>query len=233
MKEIILKSQISYYDTCAEFASEFNLGSDDLILTNEYIYTPYFGNLGLNVHTIFQEAYGAGEPTDIMVDAILDEAAKTDCKRIIAIGGGTVIDIAKVLAVSAGDPLDSLYAAPDKIEKKRELIILPTTCGTGSEVTNISIINRTRLGTKVGLVSPHMYADEAVLVPELLNTLPFAVFATSSIDALVHAVESSLSPKATPYTKLFGYKAIEMIIKGYQKIAAEGKDARLPLMKDF
>lgn len=233
MKEIILKSQISYYDTCAEFASEFNLGSDDLILTNEYIYTPYFGKLGLDVHTIFQEAYGAGEPTDIMVDAILDEAAKTDCKRIIAIGGGTVIDIAKVLAVSAGDSLDSLYAAPDKIEKKRELIILPTTCGTGSEVTNISIINRTRLGTKVGLVSPHMYADEAVLVPELLNTLPFAVFATSSIDALVHAVESSLSPKATTYTKLFGYKAIEMIIRGYQKIAAEGKDARLPLMKDF
>lgn len=233
MKEIILKSQISYYDTCAEFASEFNLGSDDLILTNEYIYTPYFGKLGLDVHTIFQEAYGAGEPTDIMVDAILDEALRTDCKRIIAIGGGTVIDIAKVLAVSAGDSLDSLYAAPDEIEKKRELIILPTTCGTGSEVTNISIINRTRLGTKVGLVSPHMYADEAVLVPELLNTLPFAVFATSSIDALVHAVESSLSPKATPYTKLFGYKAIEMIIRGYQKIAAEGKDARLPLMKDF
>ncbi|MBE5973433.1 MAG: 4-hydroxybutyrate dehydrogenase [Paenibacillaceae bacterium] len=233
MKEIILKSQISYYDTCKEFASEFNLGSGDLILTNEYIYKPYFGSLGLNVHTIFQEAYGTGEPTDIMVDAILEAAAKTDCRRIIAIGGGTVIDIAKVMAVSAGDPLDSLYAEPEKIQKKRELVILPTTCGTGSEVTNISIINRTRLGTKVGLVSPHMYADDAVLVPELLNGLPFAVFATSSIDALVHAVESSLSPKATPFTKLFGYKAIEMIIRGYQKIAAEGIDARLPLMKDF
>lgn len=233
MKEIILKSQISYYDTCKEFASEFHLGSGDLILTNEYIYKPYFGTLGLNVHTIFQEEYGTGEPTDIMVDAILEAAAKTDCRRIIAIGGGTVIDIAKVMAVSAGDLLDSLYAEPEKIQKKRELVILPTTCGTGSEVTNISIINRTRLGTKVGLVSPHMYADEAVLVPELLNGLPFAVFATSSIDALVHAVESSLSPKATPFTKLFGYKAIEMIIRGYQKIAAEGIDARLPLMKDF
>lgn len=233
MKEIILKSQISYYDTCKEFAREFHLGSGDLILTNEYIYKPYFGTLGLNVHTIFQEKYGTGEPTDIMVDAILEAAAKTDCKRIIAIGGGTVIDIAKVMAVSAGDPLDSLYAEPEKIQKKRELVILPTTCGTGSEVTNISIINRTRLGTKVGLVSPHMYADEAVLVPELLNGLPFAVFATSSIDALVHAVESSLSPKATPFTKLFGYKAIEMIIRGYQKIATEGIDARLPLMKDF
>ena len=233
MKEIILKSQISYYDTCKEFAREFHLGSGDLILTNEYIYKPYFGTLGLNVHTIFQEKYGTGEPTDIMVDAILEAAAKTDCKRIIAIGGGTVIDIAKVMAVSVGNPLDSLYAEPEKIQKKRELVILPTTCGTGSEVTNISIINRTRLGTKVGLVSPHMYADEAVLVPELLNGLPFAVFATSSIDALVHAVESSLSPKATPFTKLFGYKAIEMIIRGYQKIAAEGIDARLPLMKDF
>ena len=233
MKEIILKSQISYYDTCKEFASEFHLGNGDLILTNEYIYKPYFGTLGLNVHTIFQEEYGTGEPTDIMVDAILEAAAKTDCRRIIAIGGGTVIDIAKVMAVSAGDPLDSLYAEPEKIQKKRELVILPTTCGTGSEVTNISIINRTRLGTKVGLVSPHMYADEAVLVPELLNGLPFAVFATSSIDALVHAVESSLSPKATTFTKLFGYKAIEMIIRGYQKIAAEGIDARLPLMKDF
>lgn len=233
MKEIILKSQISYYDTCKEFASEFHLGSGDLILTNEYIYKPYFGTLGLNVHTIFQEEYGTGEPTDIMVDAILEAAAKTDCRRIIAIGGGTVIDIAKVMAVSAGDPLDSLYAEPEKIQKKRELVILPTTCGTGSEVTNISIINRTRLRTKVGLVSPHMYADEAVLVPQLLNGLPFAVFATSSIDALVHAVESSLSPKATPFTKLFGYKAIEMIIRGYQKIAAEGIDARLPLMKDF
>ena len=56
---------------------------------------------------------------------------------------------------------------------------------------------------------------------------------TSSIDALVHAVESSLSPKATPYTKLFGYKAIEMIIRGYQTIAREGREARLPLLEDF
>jgi 4-hydroxybutyrate dehydrogenase len=233
MKEVILKSQISSHDTCAEFAKDFNLGGDDLVLTNEYIYNPYFGALGINANIIFQEDYGTGEPTDVMVDAILEAAAKTNCKRIIAIGGGTVIDIAKIMAVSAGESLDFLYDFPDKIEKKRGLVIVPTTCGTGSEVTNISIVNRTRLGTKVGLVSPHMYADDAVLLPELLKGLPFGVFATSSIDALVHAVESSLSPKATPYTKLFGYKAIEMIIRGYQKIEEEGKDARLLIMKEF
>ena len=81
-------------------------------------------------------------------------------------------------------------------------------------MTNISIMARTRIGTKLGLVSPAMYADYAVLIPQLLEGLPFKVFAASSIDALVHAVESALSPKATPYTKLFGYKAIEMIHPG-------------------
>ena len=104
---------------------------------------------------------------------------------------------------------------------------------SGSEVTNLSIINRTRAGTKTGLASEQMFANHAVLIPELLNGLPFGVFATSSIDALVHAVESSLSPKATPYTKLFGYKAIEMIITGFQKIVAEGRDCMPALMEDF
>ena len=168
-----------------------------------------------------------------MVDAIAADAVKTGCKRIIAIGGGTVIDIAKVLAVSDGGPVDALYDNVANLEKRHELVIVPTTCGTGSEVTNISIINRTRIGTKMVLASEKMFADAAVLVPELLSSLPFGVFATSSIDALVHAVESSLSPKATAYTKLFGYKAIEMIIRSYQKLVKEGREVLGGLMEDF
>jgi 4-hydroxybutyrate dehydrogenase len=119
------------------------------------------------------------------------------------------------------------------LQKKRELIIVPTTCGTGSEVTNISIINRTRIGTKMGLVSDKMYADTAVLLPPLLEGLPYKAFALSSIDALVHAVESTLSPKATPYSKLFGYKSIEMILRGYQTIAVHGSETRTKLLEDF
>lgn len=233
MVEIIWKPTLHQFRTCREFAEEFQLTAQDLILTNEYIYQPYFGQMNLGCPVLFQEKYGSGEPTDVMVDAILADAARTGCKRVIAIGGGTVIDIAKVLAVSDGEGVDALYDRAPNLEKKRELVILPTTCGTGSEVTNISIMARTRLGTKLGLVSPAMYADHAVLIPQLLEGLPFGVFATSSIDALVHAVESALSPKATPYTKLFGYKAIEMIIRGYQKIAAEGREARIPLLEDF
>lgn len=232
MKQIIMKPELHQIDDCKNFVKEFEIGKNDLILTNEFIYDPYFGDLELEVNTIFQEQYGLGEPTDVMVDQILTDAAQRGCKRIIAIGGGTIIDIAKVMAVTEDEKVNDLYDKK-KLEKKRSLIIVPTTCGTGSEVTNISIINRTKIGTKMGLVSEAMFADYAVLIPELLNGLPFPVFAASSIDALVHAVESSLSPKATPYTKLFGYKAIEMIIKGYQKIVAEGVEARIPLLKDF
>lgn len=78
-----------------------------------------------------------------------------------------------------------------------------------------------------------LYGDSAVLIPELLEDLPFQFFATSSIDALVHSVESSLSPKGNETTRMFGYKAIEMILKGYMEIRDHGQEARISLMKDF
>lgn len=233
MTQIILNTKIHAFESCSEFAQAFELGPDDLVLTNKYIYEPHFGCLGLSVHTIFQEQYGTGEPTDTMVDAIIRDIAASGCRRIIAIGGGTVIDIAKVLSVAIDESVDELYARAPELPKRRELVIVPTTCGTGSEVTNIAIINRTRIGVKMGLVAPTLYAEHAALVPELLEGLPFSVFATSSIDALVHAVESALSPKATPYTRLFSYKAIEMILKGYQSIVKNGRDACISLLPEF
>ncbi len=233
MIQVIMRPELHHFNSCKEFAQAFELRKTDLILTNEYIYNPSFSGLNLNVQTIFQEEYGMGEPTDVMVENIMKDAAKTNCDRIVAIGGGTVIDIAKVLAVAGDETIDELYDVAPNFTRRRQLIIIPTTCGTGSEMTNISILNRTRIGTKMGLVGPAMYADYAVLIPELLASLPFGVFATSSIDALVHAVESALSPKATAYTKLFSYKAIDMIIRNYQKIAANGEDSRAAIMGDF
>ncbi len=232
MKELMIKPSIYKYGTAKEFAEEFKLGKGDLVITNEYIYNPYFGELNLGCDTIFQEKYGAGEPSDDMLEAIYKDV-KGEHKRIVAIGGGTVIDISKIFALKYVSPILDLYDGKKPIEKDKELVIVPTTCGTGSEVTNIAILALNSRGTKKGLASDEMYADSAVLVPELLEGLPFPVFATSSIDALVHAVESSLSPKGNEMTRLFGYKAMEMILKGYKKIVAEGRDARIPLLPDF
>ena len=87
MVQVIMKPEIFKYATCKEFAEGFALGAEDLVLTNKFIFEPYFGPLGLKVHTIFQEEYGMGEPTDVMCESIMQDAAKTGCKRIIAIGG--------------------------------------------------------------------------------------------------------------------------------------------------
>ena len=232
MQELMLKPTIFKYDTVKEFVDEFKPGKGDLVITNEYIYNPYFGQMNLECDVIFQEKYGAGEPSDDMVEAMYKDI-KGEHKRVIAIGGGTVIDISKLFALRTVSPVLDLYDGKIPPVKNKELILIPTTCGTGSEVTNISILALNSRGTKKGLAVDQMYADTAVLIPELLEGLPFGVFATSSIDALIHAIESSLSPKGNETTRMFGYRAIEMILTGYMKIAKEGKEARIPLLNDF
>ena len=233
MREIMLNTEIHKFETCAEFAREFALGADDLLFTIRPIYEAHFAPLGLPVKTLFWEDFGSGEPTDVMTDEIIAAASKLGFRRLVAAGGGSIIDIAKAVAVSGGRTTDELYAAAPDIKRSCGLVIAPTTCGTGSEVTNISIINRTRLGTKMGLVAPALFADQCALIPELLHGLPFEVFAASSIDALVHAVESALSPKATEFSKLLSYKAAEMIIRHYETIAREGREARTAMLGGF
>ena len=232
MKELMIKPTIYTFSTAAEFAEEFKIGKGDLIITNQYIYDPIMKPLGLKCDTLFQEKYGTGEPSDEMAEAMYADM-KGDYKRIIAIGGGTVIDISKLFALKEVSPILDLYDGKIPAVKEKELILVPTTCGTGSEVTNIAILALNSRGTKKGLAVDAMYADAAVLVPEFLQSLPFSVFATSSIDALVHAVESSLSPNGNETTRMFGYKAIEMILSGYKMIAKEGPDARIPLLQQF
>ncbi len=232
MKEFMLKPSIYRYANSKEFAQEFKIGEGDLVITNAYIYNPFFGDLDLKCEVIFQENYGAGEPSDDMVEAMYRDIKGTP-KRIIAIGGGTIIDISKLFALKNVSPVLDLYDGKLPIVKDKELVLVPTTCGTGSEVTNVAILSLNSRGTKKGLSVDEMYADSAVLIPELVKGLPFKFFATSSIDALIHAVESSLSPKGNEMTRLFGYKAIEMILAGYKVIAADGQDARLSLLDDF
>ena len=100
MKAFQIVPGIAEYKEFSDFAKAAVLGTNDLILTNEYIYNPTIAALGLGCQTLFQEQYGAGEPTDVMVDAILSELSGKEFGRIVAVGGGTIIDIAKVLTVA-------------------------------------------------------------------------------------------------------------------------------------
>jgi len=228
----MIKPQMHKFDKCADFAKEFEIGKGDLIITNDWIYQPYFGALSLKADILLQEKYGSGEPSDEMAEAIYADIDRS-CKRIFAIGGGTIIDLAKLYSLKNVSPVTDLFDRKLEFVKDKQLIIVPTTCGTGSEVTNISILEFKQRHTKFGLAVDEIFADSAVLIPEILDKLPYPVFAASSIDAMIHAVESCVSPKATVYTRMFAYEAIRIIIRGYQEIEKKGKDARLPLHEDF
>ena len=232
MKELSLQSAIHFFSTCREFAEEFRIGKGDLVLTCEYLYEPFFKGLFPEAQILFQEQFGSGEPSEPMIQAI-SSAIRGSYSRVIGIGGGTVMDIAKLFALEEREPLQELFTGRIPARKRCPLVLLPTTCGTGSEVTNVAIVGFPALDTKLRLASDALYADSAVLIPELMSSLPFPVFAASSIDALVHGAESYLSPLATPYSRLFSREAIRLILSGYQSLKENGRECLPSLYEDF
>ncbi|GHU63864.1 4-hydroxybutyrate dehydrogenase [Clostridia bacterium] len=233
MQALKLVPTILYFDTVAAFHAEYPMGERDLLVTSKGLYESYIKPIGVRIPVIYPKRYGEGEPTDAMIDAIVREAGAYDYDRIIALGGGTILDICKVLALDVPEKSEDLYtgvAAPVKVKK---LVCIPTTCGTGSEVTNVAMAELTRFHIKKGIAVDETFADLAVLIPETMERLPFRVFVTSSIDALIHAVESYLSPKATPFTELFSLEAIRLIMKGYKAIVTGGEEKRFAYLKDF
>lgn len=232
MEEFMVKPKIKMYETCREFVAACRVTADDVMITNRYIYEPYFADLHLPCRVVYQEEFGLGEPSDEMAEALF-ASIPGNPQRVIAVGGGTIIDLSKLYALKTSRPVLDVFDGKIVPEKGKKLIVVPTTCGTGSEVTNVSVLALLQRHTKKGLAVDALYADEAVLIPELLKTLPYKVFATSSIDALVHAVESALSLDANEITRMFSYKAIEKIIRAYRAVAAEGADTRFRYTKDF
>ena len=144
-----------------------------------------------------------------------------------------MIDMAKILVLAGDYSTEQIFKRAVPLAKERTLIAVPTTCGAGSEVSNVSITELTSIHSKLGLAADEIYADEAVLIPELLSKLPYDFFATSAIDAFIHAIESYVSPRSSLYTEMFSMEAMEMIIQGFKKIIEKGADYRMELLDEF
>lgn len=233
MKQLVIRPQLHKINTFNEFYDEFKISDKDLILTIDPVYNTYLKDRKEKLNVIFPEHYALGEPTDEMIDKILNDIRDVEFNRVIAIGGGSIVDIAKLFALKQAERSEMLFLREVPIVKEKELIIIPTTCGTGSEVTNISIALLTNKKTKMGLAGDELFADYAVLIPELLANLPYKVFVTSSVDALIHAAESFVSPGTNSYTELFSIKAMEMIIKGYTEVINKGQEHFRTIIEDF
>jgi len=233
MRQLSIKTEIHKLGTFEEFYKEFKIGENDLILTIDPVFNTYLKDREEKLNVIFPEHYALGEPTDEMIDRIVADIKNIDFNRVVAIGGGSVVDIAKIFALKQAERSEQLFLREVPIVKEKELIIIPTTCGTGSEVTNISIALLKKKNTKMGLAGNELYADYAVMIPELLVKLPYKVFITSSVDALIHAAESYLAPGSNSYSEFFSIRAMEMILNGYMQVLEKGQEHFRTIIEDF
>lgn len=131
------------------------------------------------------------DPPFDLVDRIGRDASRSDVDVIVGIGGGSAMDAAKGVAVAVGtdSPLRS-FAGVDRVPyRKAALILVPTTAGTGSEVTNVAVFSDQE-HNKIGIVSPHIIPDVALLDPELTIGVPPQTTAIAGLDAMAHALES-------------------------------------------
>lgn len=235
MKQFQIRPVVQCFDSYAEFVEQANYAATDCIFTVRHIYEQWLRPLDVASAVLLYEDYGEGEPSDEMIDRILADFNQRDCQRVIAIGGGSVLDIAKLLALKPM-PGSSLQLFEGKIQpvKEKELILVPTTCGTGSEMTCISIAGIPSKNTKKGLAVSSLFADKAALIPELLHSLPRPVLITSSLDALAHALESFVAPRANAYSELFSLEAVRLLLKSYKTLlSSDGNSAVQAIAADL
>lgn len=233
MHNFSVNSKLHEVKTFDEFAQEFQLNSQDLLFTNKYTYQDFFENKNLPCQVIFYEDYSAGEPSDAVVTQIIQDMKSMSVNRVIGIGGGSVLDTAKLLCIKDAESYDDIYEERVPLVRDKGLILIPTTCGTGCEMTCVSVVDQPKQKAKIGKRIECNFADHAVLVPELLMKIPHKVFACSAIDALIHAMEIFVSPLASNFSKPFCREAIRLNIKNFKKIGQEGPDAKFQVMDEF
>ncbi|WP_347838387.1 iron-containing alcohol dehydrogenase [uncultured Draconibacterium sp.] len=134
-----------------------------------------------------------------------------DC--IVGIGGGSVLDTAKLLAATVGSDVDvrSFLAGEKKLSRVKAMICLPTTSGTGSEVSPNAIFFDPDTGGKVGVIDPHLVPDATYVDPELTKSVPPSVTAATGLDALTHCIEAYVNNFSNPITDLFALEGIKLI----------------------
>lgn len=166
------------------------------------------------------------DPTYTVVQEGLDVCKQNRCEAIIAFGGGSVIDCAKVISVSyTNNKSPRQFEGTLKVKKAGlPFICIPTTAGTGSEATLVAVISDSKTHHKTTIVDPRIIPDVAILDAELTKGLPLSITATTVLDALTHAIESYISNYATKKTRKYAEIAIKLIYENIDKVWENPQD---------
>ena len=153
------------------------------------------------------------EPSYLQVEAVVDMVQGQECDLIIGLGGGSVMDAAKLASVLKGAPytIKDLLNDPTQAEEKVKTVMIPTTCGTGSEATCNAIVAIPEEKSKKGIVNDNMIPDYVILDAQMIAKLPKAIVAATGVDALAHVVECFTSKKATPFSDCYALEGAKLI----------------------
>jgi alcohol dehydrogenase class IV len=166
------------------------------------------------------------DPPEAVVLEAVEFARSHGTDIVIGLGGGSSMDVAKLVAVLAGSEqqLKQIFGIGNVTGTRLPLVQVPTTAGTGSEVTNIAIVT-TGATTKMGVVAPQLYADLAVLDAALTLGLPPLVTAATGIDAMVHAIEAYTSKhKKNPMSDVLARQALGLLSSNLLRACENGQD---------
>lgn len=163
------------------------------------------------------------DPTLRVVKKVEQLFKEKNCDALIGLGGGSSIDTAKGVSIAVANPGDlNQYEGKNQIPNRGpDIIAIPTTAGTGSEITHATVLKDEERKYKMGIVSEHLHPKVAILDPNLLTTLPRGLAAITGMDALSHAIESYTSNQAQPITEALGIHAIELIGKWLRPFVAD------------
>ena len=225
----ILMGRGSLAQTAAE-VSRLN-GRNVLIVTDKGLVAAGIASRLESVLTdagISWSRFDAVEPDPRIEIAVQAAEAAKDKKAdlIIGLGGGSPLDIAKVCAILTTNPkpVGELFGIDLVPEAGLKTILIPTTAGTGSEVTPIAILSDEQEKLKKGIVSPRLFPAAAILDPELTLKMPPAVTAATGLDALIHAVEAFTSKNANSLSDVLARQAMKLIFGSIRRAYANGED---------
>ncbi len=159
------------------------------------------------------------------IDAGVELCRKTGCDVVVALGGGSAIDAAKAIACSAGLGIPMADLLKNPVEKPGlPVVAIPTTSGTGAEVTHISVLTIEEDNHKIGFRTSYTYPTVAVVDPKLCLSMPPYITAFTGVDALTHAIEAYTSRTASPAADVWAIRAIELAGKYLRTAVEDGKN---------
>lgn len=200
------------------------LAADDAVVAAGLI-QPIAEKLSAQGYAVHVRSGFGAEPSSEVIDAIANEAREIRIDAVVGVGGGSVLDSSKLVALLLRNEGTSAgwTGVVEPKHRVAPLVLVPTTCGTGSEATRIAMV--TVDGNKRASSCAQYVPSVAVIDPELVASLPKSVIAATGMDALAHAVEALMSSTASPLSAHHSLRAIELLVRNLENAYSGDTDA--------